>query len=169
MRVNIRKASLNDANNIANVHIVSWKAIYRGQVSDAVLNNLSLQKRTEEWQERLSAGVNSWVAELNHKVIGFISTCPSRDSDDDPTKVVEISAIYLLPEYWRRGIGLQLCQIALEDAIKNKFDEASLWVLAANQSARAFYESMGFYATNDFKMDHSGCESLKVIRYRKKL
>lgn len=98
IKTNIRRAVVTDSSQIANVHVVSWQTIYRGHIPDHVLDNLSLEKRTQEWLERLQAGVIAWVIELNNKIIGFASICPTRDADDDPKDVAEISAIYLLPD-----------------------------------------------------------------------
>jgi GNAT superfamily N-acetyltransferase len=167
MKTNIRLAVETDASQIARVHIVSWQTIYRGHIPDHVLNNLSLENRTQEWLERLQTGVVVWVIELNNKIIGFASICPTRDSDDDPKRVAEISAIYLLPEFWRQGLGQQLCQAVFKKVFDKGFKEVTVWVLESNSQARHFYETVGFGETGNVEIDHIGCESLRVIRYRK--
>jgi GNAT superfamily N-acetyltransferase len=167
MKPIIRLAVEADANQIANVHIISWRAIYRGHMPDSVLNNLSLEKRTQEWVERFKAGVMAWVIEIDYKIIGFASICPTRDADDDPKRVAEISAIYLLPEYWRKGLGQQLCKVLFDNVQKKGFKEITIWVLESNTQARHFYEMLGFIETGDVELDHIGCESLRVLRYRK--
>lgn len=167
MKANIRLAVEADANQIANVHILSWQTIYRGHMPDHVLNDLSLEKRTQEWLERLQAGVIAWVIELDNKIIGFASICPTRDADDDPKHVAEISAIYLLPEFWRKGLGQQLCQVVFDNVSNKHFKEITIWVLEGNNQARHFYKTVGFFETGDVETDHIGCESLRVVRYRK--
>lgn len=167
MKTNIRLAVETDANQIARVHIISWQTIYRGHIPDYVLDNLSLEKRTQEWLERLQAGIIAWVIELNNKIIGFASICPTRDADDDPKNVAEISAIYLLPKFWHKGLGQQLCQVVFKNALDNDFKAITVWVLEGNNQARHFYETVGFRETGDVETDHIGCESLRVVRYRK--
>lgn len=167
MKTNIRLATKADANQIAHVHIASWQAIYRGHIPDDILNNLSLTKREQEWQERLQAGVIAWVVESDNKIIGFASICPTRDTDNDPKKVAEISAIYLLPEFWRKELGQQLCQVVFDKVLDKGFKEITVWVLESNNQARRFYETVGFCETGDRQTDHIGCESLQVVRYRK--
>jgi hypothetical protein len=49
----IRAAQIEDAKQIAEVHVASWRAAYRGILPDSMLDNLSVEKRTELWQERL--------------------------------------------------------------------------------------------------------------------
>lgn len=167
MKPSIRLANPADANQIANVHIISWQTIYRGYIPDDILNNLSLQTRTQEWLERLQTGITVWVIELNNTIIGFASICPSRDADDNPKQVIEISAIYLLPKFWRKGLAQQLCQIVFNDVLNKDFKEMTVWVLADNNQACQFYKSQGFLETSDIAIDHFGCESLKVKRFRK--
>lgn len=167
--MNIRCATELDAYAIANIHVLSWQAIYKGLMPDHVLDNLDVEKRFNEWRKRLFEGVDVWVAEDGNNCIGFISICPSRDNDHDPNNVAEISAIYLLPEYWGKGLGKQLCQNAFDHVIRNGFKEITLWVLNSNKQACSFYESLGFCATGDMKTDHVGCEKLTVIRYIKYL
>jgi ribosomal protein S18 acetylase RimI-like enzyme len=163
----IRPAIESDARQISKVHIDSWRAIYRGHMPDSILDNLSLEKREREWQERLLAGINTWVIEDNQKIVGFASICPTRDSDADPTCVAEISAIYLLPDVWQKGLGKKLCETIFESVIKKGFKEITLWVLERNAQARQFYEAVGFQITGDIQIDHVGCENLQVVRYKK--
>lgn len=165
----IRQANVMDAEGIAKVHIDSWRATYRGRMPDSVLNNLSLNKRTEEWRERLKNGVYVWVITKEEKIIGFASLCPSRDSDADSKIVAEISTIYLLPEFWRKGLGRKLSNVIFDEAINKGFKQISLWVLESNDRAINFYKSLGFEATGDKTTDHIGCENLVSTRYRKVL
>lgn len=167
--IKIRRATEKDASAIAKVHVNSWQSIYRGSLPDAVLDSLSIEQRTKEWHERLDAGIDVWVAEVNHQIVGFASMCPSRDEDADPIKVVEISAIYLLPEFWRKGIGIKLCEPIFHAAAKNGFKEITLWVLESNTRAIKFYESIGFIGTEQVSNHHMGCDNLRVIRYKKNI
>ncbi len=167
MKVMIRRATEADANQIAFIHINTWQTIYRGLIPDEILNNLSLTKREQEWQERLQAGVITWVIEYKNTLIGFASVCPTRDADGDPKIVAEISAIYLLPEFWRKGLGQQLCEVIIDNVSNNNFKEIVVWVLAGNNQARHFYEAVGFHKTGDSEIDHIGDKSLPVLRYRK--
>ena len=46
-----------------------------------------------------------FVAELESEIVGFVTIFPSRDENLDHDYVVEIGAIYVSPEHWRRGVG----------------------------------------------------------------
>lgn len=169
MKKNLRLTDKSDAKQIAAVHIASWQAIYRGHLSDHLLDNLSLSQRKKEWQGYLEVGTIAWVIESENKIVGFASICPTRDHDDDSKRVVEISAIYLLPQFWRKGLGKKLCKTVFNAVIEKGFKEVTVWVLAGNLNARRFYESLGFFETGDTEIDLIGGESLQSVRYRKTL
>lgn len=154
---------------VAEVHVFSWRSTYHGLIPDKFLDDLSVEAKTKEWVKYLTSGIEVWAIEKDSKIIGFASVCPCRDKDMDPKVVAEISAIYLLQEFWHQGLGQQLNQVIFEEMKKQHFKEIITWVLEKNLSARKFYEKVGFASTNDIKTDHFGCESLKVVRYRKYL
>ena len=51
----------------------------------------------------------------------------------------EVVSLYVQPERMGRGIGSKLLGAALEALATEGFEDAYLWVLADNASARAFY------------------------------
>jgi len=139
----IRRASIDDAPEIAAVHIASWRAIYRGHMPDSVLDALDIERRTIQWRERLALPyVDCTVAE-EPPVVGFCSLAPCRDPDSAPS-MGEITAIYLCPTHWRRGLGRDLVAAALARSRERGYRTLSLWVLRENQRARSFYEAVGF-------------------------
>lgn len=164
----IRLAHIEDAKAIADVHIRSWQAIYRGHIPDEVLDQLSLEKRTEEWKALLEQGVEIFVVEDSSDIIGFGSICPSRDQVDDAKRVAEISSIYFLPKFWRCGYGKALCEHLFTYILKKGYKEIMLWVLESNHTSRQFYEALGFYVTGDVKLDHFESLLLQEVKYRKK-
>ena len=67
----IRKATIVDAEDIAKVHVDSWKTAYKGILPDEFLNRLSYEQRTMLW-ERNTLEQNVYVAEnAEGKVVGF--------------------------------------------------------------------------------------------------
>lgn len=49
----VRIANVDDALEIATVHVKTWQCAYRGQIPDAYLDSLSIEKRTERWKKQL--------------------------------------------------------------------------------------------------------------------
>ncbi|MFQ5740083.1 MAG: GNAT family N-acetyltransferase [Acidobacteriota bacterium] len=122
----IRRAQVKDAEAIAGVHIDSWRAAYRGQMPDQVLDALDVTQRAQQWEEWLEQPqLSVFVATVDGTVEGFCCLCPTRDEDARDT-VGEIPALYVLPSHWRRGIGRLLCERTLAEARKREFEEVSL-------------------------------------------
>jgi len=73
------------------------------------------------------------------KVVGFVSYGDFRDS----ARIAgEIFALYVLKDYYGKGVGQKLMQAAF--AALDGYQEIVLWVLEDNKRAIAFYEKMGF-------------------------
>jgi len=113
----VRTATASDALKIAHIHLEAWCAAYRGQIPDAILDELDVDRRAAFWQERLTqARGGVFVAQDGDGIMGFCDLIPSRGKDADPQVVAEIAAIYVLPQLWRKGAGRALCDTALAEA-----------------------------------------------------
>jgi len=164
----IRQATIADARRIAQIHVETWRAAYRGQMPDAVLDNLDAEKRADFWQTHLaSQPPGTSVVELNQEIIGFCDLIPSRDKDSNPKEVGEIAAIYVQPEFWRKGAGAALCRFSLQTARLQGCNSVTLWTLASNVAARKFYESVGFTLDGTTKVNRGLINyELHEVRYR---
>lgn len=164
----VRKANVKDAFGIAFVHVRSWQVAYRGHMPDEFLDNLDVEKRANMWRE-LIQDPNKIVFVAEDKeanIVGFAALGPSRDADANPIQA-EVSAIYVHPEKWQKGIGRALLSASLDQIRKRKFDQITLWVLEANQRARSFYESFGFMPDGAAKDDdHWPSFAVREVRYR---
>lgn len=163
----IRLATIADAESIARIHVGAWQAAYRGLMPDAILNNLSAEKRAAFWQTHLARRpLRTFVAESDRAIIGFCDLLPSRDKDSDPKIVAEIAAIYIHPNHWRQGAGRALCRSAWETARNESFISMILWSLISNIAARAFYEALGFRLDGATKLETMGNHELHQVRFR---
>lgn len=144
MVIEIRPAAPSDATRIAEIHIRTWQAAYRGIMPDNLLDNLSLRKRLVFWRERLAAGDSTTlVATVDGLVQGWLVYGTSRDADAT-AKTAEVYGLYVDPDAWRLGLGTALWHHATEQLNHGDIDSVTLWVLEANGRARRFYESIGF-------------------------
>jgi ribosomal protein S18 acetylase RimI-like enzyme len=142
----VRKATVEDAEAIAAVHVRSWEAAYRGLVPEAWFAERTLQRRTDMWRELLRAGENTrvFVACRNGNLVGFCGAAtPSRDQDVGE-RTSEIAALYVDPDHWRAGAGRALVATTLHDLAGCLWRDVTLWVFEANDRARDFYVDMGF-------------------------
>jgi RimJ/RimL family protein N-acetyltransferase len=166
----IRPARLDDAEALATVHVRSWQAAYVGLIPQDYLVNLSVARRAEVWNRILAA--SEWpssgtlVAELDGKVVAFVSIFPARDDDSDSSKVGEVGSIYAVREVWGRGIGRALMKAAISRLADAGYSSATLWVLDTNTRARRFYEAASWRPDGATKRDDRGEFALREVRYR---
>jgi len=59
----IRSATVEDAIGIAEAHVASWQTAYRGLLPQALLDGLSVERRTTQWQEDRFEQATLWVLE----------------------------------------------------------------------------------------------------------
>jgi L-amino acid N-acyltransferase YncA len=90
----MRQGHTGDAEQIALVHIRTWQTAYRGQLPSAFLDSLDsdLPRRSGMWAAHISKDPPLLVAEVDGRVVGFVSYGPSRD-DDAGDQVAELYAI----------------------------------------------------------------------------
>ena len=167
----IRPATTADASAIAAIHVETWRAAYRGQIPDAILEALDVERSASLWRERVTRAVDSvFVAEDKETVVGFCNLVPSRDKDADPRNIAEIAAIYVHPQHWRKRAGRALCDCALGEAGRRGYQAVTLWVLDSNDSAKRFYESVGFHPDGAVKTDEIKLgTAVHEVRFRRAL
>jgi GNAT superfamily N-acetyltransferase len=170
--IDIRPATVQDAAAIAEVQVASWREAYRGLLPAEVLDNMSTAHRRERWSSILADGMPrtaTLVATTDNSIVGFVSIGPCRcehPADGDG----ELSALYLRPDRWRRGIGSQLHAAALAGMRSFGFDNAILWALVGNERAFSFYRRHGWREDGADRIERrpDGTE-LPEIRFRRRL
>lgn len=150
----IRTAVPDDAWNISDLHVRSWKAAFPGLIPQDYLDALAPGDRLGQWEEALASS-GRWpvvfVAEEDGRLSGFAAVGPTRDDDADPGRVGELYTIYLDPGAWGGAIGAALLERALDELTSGGFERATLWVLHSNARARRFYERHGWTADGTAK------------------
>lgn len=166
--INVRPGVPADAQRIAEVHVQSWQAAYRGLLPDAYLDHLCAKRRVATWERLLhDSQLVIFVAEVDDPgVIGFASLSPCRDADASPN-TAELSSLYLAPLFWGRGAGAALIREVIGSARSQRLHHLTLWVLASNDRARRFYEKCGFIPDGAEKTEHRSPDLvLHECRYR---
>ena len=167
MSLCIRKATLDDAYNLSYVHVTSWKEAYKGIVPDEFADTQTVEVGIENMRKTIINKPDAnYIAELDGKAIGklAIHECYDEDSPD----CGEIGALYILPEYWRKGYGKQIAAFAIAELKARGYSHVSLWTLEASTRARRFYESVGFTLDGAKKTLDLG-KPLTAVRYRMEL
>ena len=166
----VRTAVGADARGIAEVHVRSWQAAYRGQIPDSVLAGLSVNGRTEWWAQTLGNATNRiLVAVEAGMIVAFVNFGPVRDGDVDRDSVGEVYAIYCLAEFWDRGLGRKLMEVAVASLRDLNYAAVKVWVLDTNSRAIAFYRKLGFSADGAEKVEQREDYRIRELRYSRNL
>jgi GNAT superfamily N-acetyltransferase len=123
----IRRATPDDAEAIARVHVATFRFSYADVVAHEVLASLDAGERAQVWRERLREGVVAWVAELAGRIVGFASIDGAL-----------LKTLYVDPVAQGAGVGTQLLAEAEAAGARE------LEVFEANGHGRHFYEDRGW-------------------------
>jgi len=163
----VRPATTRDAAGIARVHVDSWRFAYRGLLPQAVLDDLSVERRTEFWQHAITHPLPhalTLVAVRGDQVIGFCNCGPALAADT-PDHIGEVATIYVDPALIRQGVGRRLMDAALDHLAREGFTDAELWVLEHNTIGRRFYEGYGWTRSGRTKVEAIHGASVTEVGY----
>ena len=166
MTVLLRPAADDDLLRIGALHFHSRATAYASILSPGALAYGSPESMGEWWAERWK-----WERETHRLTVavdgatlaGFTYLGPSEQDG-----VAELSAIHADPAYVGTGVGLLLMRDALP-ALALIGDRAVLWVLAANDRARRFYERGGWVADGVTRTEAIGGEPVPQVRYGRRV
>ena len=142
MSIIIKKMETDDEiRGKAYVHWKSWHEAYPGIISREYLD-----KHTLERCEKLAFrwGGNILVAKDGDRVVGFVGY---GDRGEEAPNTGEIFAMYVLSEYYGKGVAQQLMKTGLEQL--NGYSQICLWVLKENKRAIHFYQKCGFISDGE--------------------
>jgi GNAT superfamily N-acetyltransferase len=141
----VREAELADAENIARVHVDSWRETYSGVLSDRFFSEKAFAQRAAFWSRYLATDPRPgrmFVAVQDGSVVGFANAGASVGADAEHgfpvARPTTLFSIYVMAASHGTGAGQ-----ALIDAVAGQ-DPAQLWVLRGNSRAIAFYRRNGF-------------------------
>ncbi|MCE2950570.1 MAG: GNAT family N-acetyltransferase [Alphaproteobacteria bacterium] len=141
----LKKATKDDVEAIAQIHIASWKETYHPFFPKSYLEKLSLEEKITQWTSYFKTSdqddFSVYMAFHEQTPVGFISFGPSRDRD--LAKDGEIYALYLSPSHWGMGIGYNLFCTAHQEMLSNGATGTHLWALEENSQALCAYKRWG--------------------------
>ncbi|MSP52517.1 MAG: N-acetyltransferase [Alphaproteobacteria bacterium] len=162
--VRVRRADFNDAGAIGRVHIESWRSSYRGILPGEYLDGMSDVRHAAMWSDVLNkqpANRATFVADSNSEgIVGFADCAPERSGI---AQAGEITAIYLLPAWQRKGLGRGLVANAARHLAAHEFEHLVIRALRENPW-RKFYETIGGTLAGERDIKFAG-ENLKEVNY----
>ena len=151
----IREANLNDCSRIAEIHVFSWRCAYKEFISmEFLINKMTVNKREKVFLQFLSdqnSNNKTYIFEENNIIKGFMTIGDCRDNDKGE-KTFELDGIYIDPLFQRQKIGTKFVNLCIEEALKRKKEEITLWVFEKNTNSIKFYEKMGFKRDGQIKL-----------------
>jgi L-amino acid N-acyltransferase YncA len=156
----VRRASVEDARSVAQVHVIAWQETYASLLAPGELDDLPVEPRAVRWAGLIAGEqVRVWVATASGQTIGWASVGPGRGRDAPRDR--ELEGLYLLADYYGSGAGQALLDAAIADS------PAFLWVAERNPRATAFYQRNGFEldgARQTHPLVHTPIDVVRMVR-----
>jgi GNAT superfamily N-acetyltransferase len=132
----IRRAELDDAARLGQLHSQCWAELYSGALPPDVLAELSPPVMAQLWERFVTRGDEyvQYVAEVDGAILGFAGFGPGRE--EGFAELREVYFVYVAPEAKRSGLGSQL--------LAAEADASYLWVWERNRAAQKFYRRNRF-------------------------
>ena len=124
----------------AYVHWQAWKEAYVGLVDQGFLDGRTLERSRQFARRAFDNGYRTILAKDGERVVGFADYGPYRG--EDLPDAGEVYAIYILKEYYGKGVGFALMRRAV-DLLKDH-PRVAVWVLEGNERAIGFYTRFGY-------------------------
>lgn len=142
MSLSIRPATPDDAPTIAPFHLAIWRETYRELAPPKIFTAMNLAVRLKRWQGILAEPTRATLlAEIDGTLAGFGLCGPPGDPIFEGRG--EIKNLFVGSAFARRGIGRRLMAEMAGLLAARGYSGIGLGVVAGNDDAIAFYESLG--------------------------
>ena len=184
----LRPAQPSDALAIARVHVRAWQHGYAGILPASHLNQLRPEDRAEKYDlshadpshpytivatdaDIISPTETSSLGNIAHhsgeKLLGFATTRPSQEVD--LPNHGELTALYVDPDSWGRGIGVALVSAARAHLVSLSLRHAYLFTLVDNLRAQHFYKSDQWTPDGLTRTDTFWGAAVHILRFQRNL
>ena len=144
MPIEVLKATPDDAEAIAALQVAGVKAAFSEILPKELLDAGTLDFRTRQWRGWLERSKTFTFATRDEETLtGFCSLHPAPESGSNAT-VAEIAALYVLPSYWREGLGRALGERGVTEARDRGFEQVVAWEFEGNLAAKELGAKLGF-------------------------
>lgn len=143
MKYEIRRAVIDDAESLANIIVESWRTAYSSIIPENEITKFLDKQRRQQQFER-------FIQDEETILIGIYEGIPcglvfaNKDNDEQLEECGSIYSIYLLEEYWGKGLAANLMDKVISILKDEGCRRVLLWVYEENTRAIGFYEKYGF-------------------------
>lgn len=159
----VRRAVIGDSKSLANIIVESWRSAYSDLIPKGEIARFLDKERRQKQFER-------FIEDNEIVLIGFYNGVPcgltfaNKDNDEKLENCGSIYSIYLLEEYWGKGLANKLMNEIVYILKEEGCKQVSLWVYEANTRAVRFYEKCGFKFDGTKKKSHFSNKPME-LRY----
>lgn len=169
MMIKIEEASIKDIDEIAKVHVDSWKSAYKDILPGRVLEERTYEVQKNKWLKRIFQNnkTNEFMLvakDDSGEITGFAT-----GSIDDPNNEHDsiLFCLYISDKFQKKGIGKCLVN-EVKERLKNQgADDMVLWAYRDNTACR-FYEHIGGIKEKEV-FDNIGGREIAEVSYVFKL
>ncbi|MEW9805915.1 GNAT family N-acetyltransferase [Mesorhizobium marinum] len=141
LTIDIRKAELDDAAAIADVHHEAWRGAYSGIIPHHALTRMINRRGADWWANAIRRAATVLVIEIGGTLAGYATI--GRNRARELSQQGEIYELYLRPEYQGIGLGGRLFSEARGRLARSGLRGLVVWALEDNAGALSFYERAG--------------------------
>lgn len=154
---------IEDAESLANVIVESWRSAYSSIIPENEITKfLDKQRRQQQFKRFIQDGEIILIGICDGIPCGLVFA--NKDNDEQLEECGSIYSIYLLEEYWGKGLAAKLMDKVVGILKDEGCRRVSLWVYEENVRAIGFYEKYGF--TFDGTKKHSRFSNKPIeLRY----
>ena len=162
----IRRATINDVIQISNLYVTSLKNTFNGIFSEGYLSKLTPESKYQQWKKHIES-VNSLVLVLEHnqEIVGMIVGA-FVDEDGKTSNQGNILAVYIHPNYKRRGYGKKLVVALFDEFKKRNITKCVAKVFKSNYDS-GFFEQVGGVLVDERPVDEAHVISIFVYSWDK--
>jgi ribosomal protein S18 acetylase RimI-like enzyme len=146
-QLDVRVATAGDVAAVAALHVTSFRTTYSELLSASQAASLDVGTRALAWTARLVEGDGTLLVGTEAgRTVGFVWVGPTTDPDDDPSTTGQVRSLHVTPEAIGGGRGRRLLAAARGTLAASGCRDATLWVVAEDERANAFYRRDGWEA-----------------------
>ncbi|MBX6327401.1 MAG: GNAT family N-acetyltransferase [Pseudolabrys sp.] len=139
--IEIRRAKLSDAVEVAATHDEAWRAAYQGIIPGIELEKLINRRGPDWWEAAIRKGSRITLLQFGDRVVGYANY--GRNRARSLFYDGEIYELYLRPEFQGLGFGRRLFNAARKDLMQSGLKSLVVWALSDNEPAVQFYRALG--------------------------
>ena len=145
--ITVRRATIDDFDVMAAAYIAAWRKGFQHMFSAHVFadENFDEARREECRESTLQNHVDTYVAETECRVAGFITT--TRTAGD-----ATVDDVYVHPASWGSGAAAALVARVEDDLRSIGGRRLSAWVPEDSPTARRFFDKIGWRPTGNIEL-----------------